>query len=97
MKINKNLFRLILLVAALSVLPSCSKLLDEPPENKAFTEQTDYTNSDNMILPLLGAYADLYNTQWENYPLISVRGDDVNAGGLGDQQDFANDRPVPLQ
>ena len=90
MKIYKHLFRLILVVAALSVLPSCLDLLDEPPENKAFTEETDYTNSDNMILPLLGAYADLFNTQWENFPLISVRGDDVNAGGLGDQQDFAN-------
>jgi starch-binding outer membrane protein, SusD/RagB family len=91
MKININLFRLILLVAALSVLPSCAKLLDEPPENKAFTEQTDYTNSGNMILPLYGAYADLYNTQWENFPVISVRGDDVNAGGQGDQQDLTNE------
>jgi hypothetical protein len=43
-----------------------------------------------MILPLLGAYAELNNTEWEDFPLISVRGDDVNAGGLGDQQDFAN-------
>ena len=42
-----------------------------------------------MILPLIGIYANFYDTEWENYPLISVRGDDVNAGGLGDQQDFA--------
>lgn len=89
MKIYKNLFRLIFLVTAVSLLPSCNDLLDTPPENKAFTEETDYTNSDNMILPLIGMYADLYDHEWEDFPLISVRGDDVNAGGLGDQQDFA--------
>lgn len=90
MKLYKHLIRIIFLVAALSVLPSCNDLLDEPPENKAFTEQTDYTNTNNMIQPLIGQYADLYDHEWEVCPLISVRGDDVNAGGLGDQQDYAN-------
>jgi hypothetical protein len=89
MKIYKHLFRLIFLVTAASLLSSCHDLLDSPPENKAFTEETDYTNTDNMILPLIGMYADLYDHEWEDFPLISVRGDDVNAGGLGDQQDFA--------
>jgi hypothetical protein len=28
---------------------------------------------------------------WEDFPVISVRGDDVNAGGKGDQQDFAEE------
>ncbi|MDZ7635446.1 MAG: RagB/SusD family nutrient uptake outer membrane protein [Bacteroidales bacterium] len=78
------------MVTAISVLPSCHDLLDEPPENKTFTEQTDYTNTNNMILPLIGQYADLYDHEWEDFPLISLRGDDVNAGGLGDQQDYAN-------
>lgn len=68
---------------------ACHDLLDEPAENKAFTEETDYTNSGNMILPLIGAYAELYARGWEDFPLIAVRGDDVNAGGLGDQQDYA--------
>jgi hypothetical protein len=90
MKLYKQLIKVLFLVAALSVLPSCHDLLDEPPENKAFTEQTDYTNTNNMILPLIGQYADLYDHEWEDFPLISVRGDDVNAGGLGDQQDYAN-------
>ena len=71
------------------VVTSCHDLLDEPPENTSFLEDTDYTNSGNMILPLLGAYAEFYNRGWEDFPLISVRGDDVNAGGLGDQQDYA--------
>lgn len=91
MKIYKHLFKLIFLVVALSVLSSCHDLLNEPPENKAFTEQTDYTNTANMILPLLGMYADLYSHEWEVYPVIAVRGDDVNAGGLGDQQDLTEE------
>lgn len=68
---------------------SCHDLLEEAPENTSFIDDTDYTNSDNMILPLLGAYAEFYSRGWEDFPLISVRGDDVNAGGLGDQQDYA--------
>ena len=77
-------------IAGLVTITGCKKYLDEPPENKTFTEETDYTKSDDMILPLLGTYAEFQNTEWEDMPLISVRGDDVNAGGLGDQQDFAN-------
>ncbi|MCU0458833.1 MAG: RagB/SusD family nutrient uptake outer membrane protein [Bacteroidales bacterium] len=89
MKVNISI-RLILLAVPLLVLSACHDLLDEPAENRAFTEQTDYTISDNMILPLIGMYADFYDHEWENFPLLSVRGDDVNAGGLGDQQDYAN-------
>jgi hypothetical protein len=70
-------------------ISSCGKFLEEDPENTTFTEGTDYTISSNMILPLIGTYAEFNNTEWEDFPLISVRGDDVNAGGLGDQQDFA--------
>lgn len=80
-----------LLTAGLIVLflPACHDLLEEPSENRQFTEETDYTNAQNMILPLIGVYAEFYNLGWEVHPLISVRGDDVNHGGLGDQQDFA--------
>ncbi len=86
---------LLLISFALAVILSdtgCKKYLDEPAENRAFTEETDYTKSDNMILPLIGTYErlNLVDLGWENFPLISVRGDDVNSGGLGDQQDFAN-------
>jgi hypothetical protein len=76
------LFMLTLLFAA------CHDLLDEPAENRTFTGETDYTQSGNMILPLIGTYAKFYDIGWETYPLISVRGDDVNAGGKGDQPDF---------
>jgi hypothetical protein len=67
---------------------SCHDLLDEPPQNRTFAAEVDYTNSSNMILPLIGAYAEFHYRGWEDFPLISVRGDDVNAGGLGDQQPF---------
>lgn len=77
-----------LLVAALSLL-GCEHYLDELPENTKFAESTDYAISGNAILPLLGAYDQFYAKGWPNNPLMAVRGDDVNAGGLGDQQDFA--------
>jgi hypothetical protein len=79
------IFSLLMLLS----LGACSDILNEPAENRAFTEETDYTQTENMILPLIGAYAEFYTRGWEGIPLISVRGDDVNAGGLGDQQDFA--------
>ena len=82
---KKFAFLAVLLLAA----SSCNSYLDKPAENKSFTKQTDYTISGNMILPLIGVYTEFNGTQWENFPLISVRGDDVNAGGLGDQQDYA--------
>jgi hypothetical protein len=89
MKRINYIIKLTLTVAVFLTVGACHDLLDEPAENRAFTEETDYTISENMILPLIGAYAEFYNRGWEDFPLISVRGDDVNAGGLGDQQDFA--------
>lgn len=76
-------------IGSLLFMTACHDLLEEPAENRSFTEETDYTNSDNMILPLIGAYAEFYSLGWPVFPLISVRGDDVNHGGEGDQQDFA--------
>src|SRR5690606_22641059 len=54
-----------------------------------FQEAIDYSNTNNMSSPLIEAYAAFQSRGWEQFPLISVRGDDVNHGGLGDQQDFA--------
>lgn len=89
MKLINYSLRLTFFVIALLAATACQDLLNEPPENKSLTKQTDYTISGNMILPLIGVYAEFNGIAWENFPLISVRGDDVNAGGLGDQQDFA--------
>jgi len=78
-----------LLVVLLLVAAACHDNLDELAENKTFTGDTDYSNSSDMILPLYGAYEGFQSLEWNVFPIISVRGDDVNAGGLGDQQDFA--------
>ncbi|MGQ7869338.1 RagB/SusD family nutrient uptake outer membrane protein [Sunxiuqinia sp. sy24] len=89
MKLRKYTIKLAVLGAVLIGTAACHDLLDNPAENKSFTEETDYTKSEDMILPLIGAYAEFNTRGWEDFPLISVRGDDVNHGGLGDQQDFA--------
>jgi len=91
MKLVKHTIKLAVLIVALLFVSACQKVLDEPAENRSFTGQTDYTKSDNMIQPLIGAYAEFYDRGWEEFPPIAVRGDDVNAGGLGDQQDFAEE------
>jgi hypothetical protein len=88
----KSIYKFIpvaLVTGALFFAFGCSEKLDELAENRTYTEVTDYTITSDMILPLIGTYSELNNTEWEDFPLISVRGDDVNAGGLGDQQDFA--------
>ncbi len=90
MKLILKYTKLALFVIALLGATSCQKRLDDLAENKSFTAQTDYTISSNMDLPLKGLYSVMYDLYWENYPLIAVRGDDVNPGGLGDQQPYAD-------
>jgi len=89
MSIKQIPIKALLLLSLAFFATACADRLNDLPENTAITNTTDYTNTDNMILPLIGAYAEFYTRGWEGIPLISVRGDDVNAGGLGDQQDFA--------
>lgn len=90
MKINKYIISGIFSLILMFGFSGCQKYLDEPAENRTFTGSTDYTISENMNLPLLGIYAELNGSEWEVFPLISVRGDDVNAGGEGDQQPFSD-------
>ena len=90
MKLIHIYFKTTLLVIVLLISSACQKRLDELPENKSFTGATDYTISSNMVLPLTGLYSVMYDLFWENYPLIAVRGDDVNPGGLGDQPGLAD-------
>jgi len=90
MKLILKYIKLALFVIALLGTTACQNKLDELAENKSFTAQTDYTISTNMDLPLKGLYSVMYGISWENYPLIAVRGDDVNPGGLGDQQPYAD-------
>lgn len=76
---------------ALSALAiwGCTDKLDAPELNNDFAGNTDFSKTEDMQLSLIGVYAAFQNRGWEQPLLISVRGDDVNAGGLGDQQDFA--------
>lgn len=78
------LFALVLLVVA----SSCHDNLNAPIENRLPTAGTDYTIEADMILPLIGVYEKFNAKGWPNNPLMAVRGDDVNAGGKGDQQPF---------
>lgn len=90
MKSIKNLIFLsataLIFVASIS---SCSDKL-ETREGQLNTADIDYTDTDDMISPLIGAYSEFASRGWEEPLLLSVRGDDVNAGGLGDQQPFAD-------
>ncbi|SFC34531.1 Starch-binding associating with outer membrane [Parapedobacter composti] len=69
------------LMMGLALLFGASCSLEQPLENEQIAEETDYTQTENMVLMLHGAYAELYATQWETYPTLAVRGDDVNAAG----------------
>lgn len=89
MKLIYKTFKIILIVGIMLLASACKDLLNEPAQNTIFTGGTDYTKSSDMILPLIGLYAEFEDFYWENYPVIATRGDDVNAGGLGDQQDYA--------
>jgi starch-binding outer membrane protein, SusD/RagB family len=68
---------------------SCNDLLNKEQENKINASIIDYTKTENMVLPVIGIYADFAGSTWEDYLLLAVRGDDVNSGGLGDQPDLA--------
>lgn len=89
MKLLINTSKTLAFVAVMMIAQSCHDLLSEAPENRSFAGETDYTQTENMIQHLLGVYAEFYARGWEDYPLLAVRGDDVNSGGLGDQQDYS--------
>lgn len=86
---KKIIFSIIICLLGLS-FSACHDLLNEPPENTLIQEEIDYTIKEDLIKPIHGLYGRIYNVQgFGNYPIMSVRGDDVNAGGLGDQPELA--------
>lgn len=89
MKRIQQLFLSVLSVFWLGASFSCSDKLDSQ-DGQLNTGDLDYTNTEDMIQPLIGAYAEFTSRGWEEPLLLGVRGDDVNAGGLGDQQPFAD-------
>ncbi|MDC6365631.1 MULTISPECIES: RagB/SusD family nutrient uptake outer membrane protein [Flavobacteriaceae] len=78
-----------LLVFFSLAIVGCTDKLDEPELNNNFAGGTDFTKTEDMVLSLIGVYEAFQSRGWEQPLLIAVRGDDVNAGGLGDQPDFA--------
>ena len=91
MRNMKNL-KNVLSISALALMTmllflACNDKL-ESNEGQLNTGDVDYTDTSEMILPLVGAYQTWATRGWEESLLLSVRGDDVNAGGLGDQQPF---------
>jgi hypothetical protein len=81
MNIKHLISRILIIWPILFGIIACDDKLDEPLDQEFLIEDADYTETEDMDLVLLGSYGHFYNLQWENYPLISVRGDDVNAAG----------------
>ena len=85
MKKIKQLKWLTFLLAICTVFYSCSDKLEEN-DGQVAADDLDFTQTGDMVLPLIGAYAEVYSRGWEDPILVGVRGDDVNAGGVGDAQ-----------
>lgn len=78
----------IILALTLS-LSSCENKLDEDLELTTGSS-TDYTSEAGALSALVGAYSTLQGITWSEAGIIGVRGDDVDAGGLGDQAAFSD-------
>ena len=87
----KNIFNFRIILFILPVfLFTCEDKLDDEQELVVLSDEIDYTSEEGAFGALIGAYEKFQSVGWEQIPLLSVRGDDVNAGGLGDQQGFAD-------
>jgi starch-binding outer membrane protein, SusD/RagB family len=86
--ITKSMKLIMACLFTCGVIVSCDNRLNEPLEYEIPLEGIDYTKSEDMILLLRGSYAKLNELQWETFPLVAVRGDDVNA--QGDQVPLTN-------
>ena len=86
MKINKYL-SVLALASLLFGATSCSDYIDIDPENSVPEEKVDYTNLDNMYMPVSGVYAKVRTgaMHWVIWPLSIVRDGDVWSGKPDDQ------------
>lgn len=60
---------------------SCNDKLHDPLENTRTDGGIDYGEVGDMILPIRGAYGELYSRTWESVTTLPLLGDDVNPGG----------------
>lgn len=86
MKINKYL-SVLALASLLFGATSCSDYIDIEPENSVPEEKVDYTNLDNMYMPVSGVYAQVRTggMHWVIWPLSTIRDGDVWSGKPDDQ------------
>ena len=86
MKINKYL-SVLALASLLFGATSCSDYIDIDPENSVPEEKVDYTNLDNMYMPVSGVYAKVRTgaMHWVIWPLSIIRDGDVWSGKPDDQ------------
>lgn len=89
MKTQSFLIKVMLLALPICFM-GCSEQLNEEQELVVQQGDIDYTSAESAFGALVGAYNSFQNMGWEQIPLLAVRGDDVNSGGLGDQQGFAD-------
>ena len=90
MKNSKNpVYKLLFVLVAVLLAHSCSDKFEDI-EGQLNADDLDYSATEDMVQALVGAYNVFATRGWEEPLLLSVRGDDVNAGGLGDQQQFAD-------
>lgn len=79
---NKKLIQSALAIGLiLMTVVSCDDKLNEPLDEQALQENVNYEETERMRDLLIGAYTEFYNLQWETFPIIAVRGDDVNPAG----------------
>lgn len=88
MKNKKNIIgKWIFMLIAMFFIQSCSDKFDDI-EGQLNADDLDYTATEDMVQALVGSYEVFATRGWEEPLLLSVRGDDVNAGGLGDQPQY---------
>ncbi|WP_075602293.1 RagB/SusD family nutrient uptake outer membrane protein [Saccharicrinis aurantiacus] len=89
-KLNKIALMLIMSV----LMSSCTDWLDIVQEGTIPSEDIDYTDKSLMYAPVSGVYSQARArlSQWEIWPLLNVRGDEVTKGGgsLNDQGEYLN-------
>ena len=87
---NNLLYRIVFVLIVILSIQSCSDKFDDI-EGQLNADDLDYTATEDMVQALVGSYHIVATRGWEEPLMLSVRGDDVNAGGVGDAQDGFTD------
>ncbi|MBS2099733.1 RagB/SusD family nutrient uptake outer membrane protein [Carboxylicivirga linearis] len=79
----KSFKNILIVLMGVFTLSSCSDWLDIVPEGTVPTDDIDFTDASQMYAPVSGVYASTRQrlAQWESWPLLNLRGDEVTKGG----------------